>query len=148
MKKQLITLNGFGTQQRGVTTRNIAEILIILFHSHIGQENAISKDALFEKIFMRDYNQTEIKDWLRWEFVKKAMHFCRVYTNCFIGFKRDGAEYSFFVLKSEEDAQHYIKTLDNSIRKMRFMQNKARKYVEKEEYKKGWKIDAKVKLLK
>lgn len=111
-----------------LTTGNIAEKLLHIMKSHIGYENAISRKALFHKVFGKAENEDSLEDWLRWEFVKKGMHHCRVRTRCFISSCRtDDFVFKYFVVNSVYDAEHYIKTLDNCIKKMRFMQDRCRK---------------------
>jgi len=111
-----------------LTTSSIAEKLIDIMKSHIGLKNAVSKRALFYKLFHKSEDEDSLEDWLRWEFVKKGMHLCRVRTKCFIsGYRDDGYNYRYFVVNSEEDAQHYIKMLENNIRRMKIMQKRCLK---------------------
>jgi hypothetical protein len=71
------------------------------------------------------------------------MHFCRVYTRCFIGCWYNGGIYKFFVLADENDLAHYHDILENSIRKMKIMQKRARKSVEEQWFKDKWLIENK-----
>jgi hypothetical protein len=143
MKTDIIKNLHFGVTQRSLTTRNIAEALLVIMQSHIGNENAILREDLFKKLFRHDYNDSNLRDWLRWEFVKRAMHFCRVFTNCFIGCKSINGNFSYFVLKSMDDAQFYHDMLENSIKKMRIMQKRAILSVRGEWYKDKWLIPEK-----
>jgi len=140
MKTDLLKNLSFGVGQRSMTTRNIAEAVLVLMQNHIGYDNNISKNDLFYKLFRKELNDNDIKDWLRWEFVKKAMHFCRVYTNCFIGLKSENGTYKYFVLSNENDLSYYNDMLENSIRKMKLMQIRARKSIKEEWYKDKWLI--------
>lgn len=111
-----------------LTTGNIADKLLKIMKAHIGFENSITRKALFYKLFLKSEDEDSLEDWLRWEFVKKAMHLCRVRTKCFISSCRDdNFIFRYFVVNSEEDTEHYIKMLENNIRKMRTMQQRCRK---------------------
>jgi len=107
---------------------------------HIGEENHIYKHDLFKKIFKKECNETDIRDWLRWEFVRRAMHYCRVRTDCFIGSRNHDGFWSYFVLKDRLDASYYCDTLQNAIKKMNQMQVRALASVRQEWYKRQWKL--------
>lgn len=109
-----------------LTAKNIAIMLLDIMQEHIGFNNAISKDMLFKAIFKR-LPEKNLSDWLRWEFIKRAMHWCRLNTKCFIGSRRYNDRYYFFVIASMVDANYYIQNLEVSIAKMRYMQQKAHK---------------------
>jgi hypothetical protein len=143
MRKDILKNVSFGLTQRNLTTRNIAEVLLVIMQNHIGTVNGIDKDDLFYKVFKKQRVDSDIRDWLRWEFVKKAMHFCRVFTKCFIGCWNTGGTFKFFVLADENDLAHYHDLLENSIRKMKIMQKRARKSIEEQWFKDKWLIENK-----
>jgi len=127
-----------GAQKRQLTTHNIAVVLIDVMRKHIGQNKGITRGELFKKIFLKT-EEDSLADWLRWEFVKKAMNYCRKRTLCFITPMRDGREWTYFVVKDEDDADEYCKVIDNTIKNMRKMQRRSQRAAEENWYKqKNW----------
>jgi hypothetical protein len=121
-----------------LTTINIAYEILKIMRKHIGNENAISRSALFKRVFGRDEEIT-LSDELRWDYVKKAMRLCRTRTRCFIGNMCDpNGVWKFFVLKTTQDARYYIDGLERNIKAMRYMQVQALKSVERKDWEKDW----------
>ena len=106
------------------TTANIAMKLLRIFEKHIGERNGVSRATLFREVFGRP-EEASLSDDLRWDYTKKAMHLCRQRTKCFIGsMQKASGVWMFFVVESKSDAQHYINTLEKSIKAMRNMERK------------------------
>jgi len=126
MKNEL-TINGSSrTVKMAMTVRHIASKILHIMENHIGSGNFITRRALFFKVF-RKKETDSLEDYLRWDFVKKAMSLCRKQTKCFITSMRTGADFVYFVINSEVDAQYYIDNLESNIKKMRYMQRRAKK---------------------
>lgn len=125
-----------------MTARNIAIQLLDLMRDHIGFSNAISKELLFKAIYKR-LPENNLSDWLRWEFIKRAMHWCRLNTKCFIGSRRYNKRWYFFVISNTADANYYIQNLETAIKKMRFMQQRAAKATIEKWYLQDWKQNLK-----
>jgi hypothetical protein len=123
MKRALIARKNRAELQR-LTTANLAGKLLNVMRYHIGFDNAIAKRDLFKEIFRREDGDT-LEDWIRWEFMKKAMHLLRVRSKCFVAGTNDAGTWKYFVVQSTDDAKLYIAVLDNNIRKMRLMQKRA-----------------------
>lgn len=115
-------------QLKSMTVSNIAMKCLNIFHKHIGNENAISRGQLFKRVYRRT-EEISLADELRWDYLKRAMHLCRQRTKCFIGSYCYKGVWRYFVLKSLTDAEYYISNLDKNIKRMRIMQQKARKAV-------------------
>ena len=128
-------------QLKRLTVTNIGMKLLNIFTNHIGSENAISRAALFRKVFGRA-ELPSLADEFRWDYVKRAMHLVRQRTKCFIGSMRERSTWKYFVLRTQSDAQHYIDTLERNIKRMRVMQRKATKSVEEKWHRLDWKADA------
>jgi hypothetical protein len=116
----------------------IAKQLLLIFRKHIGFDNSITKDELFKKLFDKDYNPNDVKDYIRWDFVKKAMHLLRTKTKCFIITERYEGESYIYVINEIEEAKVYIDILDNNINKMRLMQKRAQKAIKEKWHKLDW----------
>lgn len=120
-----------------LTIRNVATKLLQIMEKHISCENAISRSRMYKAIFGIVEGE-DLEDWLRWEFVRKAMHFCRKRTKCFIANENRNGKYYYFVIKDDYDAECYIQTLEKNIKRMRVMQAKALEAVEKQWWKAKW----------
>ena len=118
--------------KREITQRQIADKLLDIFETHLGFEEAITKQKLFKRLFKHKYQDNNLADWVRWEFVKKAMNYCRRKSNCFIVGQRTSTGYEYCVVSSVYDAEKYINMLNNSIKKMHYMKKKALKAVEEQ----------------
>jgi hypothetical protein len=112
---------------------------------HIGVANRISQEDLFLALFRQpmdlDHNYSH---WGWWEFTKKAMHFCRNHTKCFIVLCKEGrrGKYSYCVAREESDLRDYRNILNDNIGKMRKMMAKGQIAVEEKWYKELWQIEA------
>jgi len=119
--------------------KSIAFVIAQIFPKHIGENNGISKSKLFKQIFGQEDEGT-LADELRWDYTKRAMHFLRQRTKCFISSKYDKItnEWYYFVIKNLSDAQCYIDTLNKNIKRMRIMQKRAMTAVEQGWYRENW----------
>lgn len=133
MRKSILTLK----DMQRLTTKNMALKLMEIMKDHIGYGNAIGRAELFSELFKKKEEQT-LADWLRWEFTKKAMHLCRVKTKCFISSKREGADWVYFVVETEDDADYYVDNLNKNINRIRAMQLRAMKSAREQWYKEDW----------
>jgi hypothetical protein len=108
--------------------------------NHIGFSRAITKDALFMQLFKTEFRENSIKDWVRWEFVKKGMHHLRKYTHCFVVSECRNGQWVFFVPETQSDISFYTKMLDNTVKKIHWMQNRAAQSVEKQWFREKWEM--------
>jgi hypothetical protein len=138
MKQELVKINRMDFHMKQLRVKNIAAVIADIFHKgkYIGFDNAIAQDDLFNEIFGKWQKPDDLADELRWEYARRAMHYLRQRTKCFIGsvYSEDKRRH-YFVIKSEDDAQHYIGLLENCIKKMRFMQKRAMQSVDEELWK-------------
>lgn len=128
-------------QMKLLTTASISYKLLHIFRRHIGEYNAISHNELFRKVFGRSEEIT-LADDLRWEYVKRAMHFCRQRTKCFIGHKYEHGVWKYFVVEDFKDAKYFCNTLEKNIGRMRAMQQKAMKSIRQKWSKIDWVEDS------
>jgi hypothetical protein len=139
MKQELKHKSMFTKEVRAISTRKIAERLMMIMTDHVGYTNAVTKQSLFRKIFVRDYNDNNSACWMLWEFTKKAMHLLRSQSNCFIANTRNKAdEYVFFVVSNDYDANLYVNQLENCIKNMRIMQKRVQRSVKEEWSRQTW----------
>lgn len=129
------------TTKKTRAMRIIANQLLSVFKDHIGSENAISRKALYRKVFREKYDAEELGSYMRWEFVKQAMHFLRKRSNCFIAGDFQGGKYAYFVVRSREDGMLYVSQAEQKIKKMAEMQQRAMLSVKERWYAKEWKIE-------
>lgn len=146
MIKQAVTSIS-GKERREMTVTLIANQLLQRFMTHIGKDHAISRDMLFRQLYKHPYSDNDLADYLRWDFTKRAMHYCRKYTKCFIACENRHGEFYFFVLKDNEDANVYIARLHQSIRQMHTMMKRAQKAVDDKWYHERWELPNAAKLL-
>lgn len=123
-----------------LSVRNVAQKLLVIFRHHIGYKDRIAREELFAEVYGYDMNPKNIRDWFRWEFVKRAMHYCRIRTHCFIGFSFDNRQSEFYVLKDDTDAEPYQKILEQNIKNMKLMQKKAMLSIKGEWHKEAWQL--------
>jgi len=143
MKKHIMKLK----DMQKLTTKNIAMKIMDIMKKHIGYDYHITRPQLFRELFLKDEEET-LADWLRWEFVKKAMHLCRVKTKCFISSKRsEGHNWVYFVVADEDDAGYYVDNLNKNINRIRAMQQRAMKSAREQWYKEDWVLPHKTKKL-
>ena len=134
------TLRPINIGDKAQATRGLAERLLGIMANHIGQENKISQRDLFMELFHIEMDiNGRFAHWGWWEFTKKAMHYCRVNTKCFIVAVKDKQhQYSYCVVKDMKDLTDYANLLTDSIRRMKAMMLKGEKAVEEKWYKEGW----------
>lgn len=149
MKQTLATQNTIiiNNDKHKITTHTIAKIVLPIFNSHIGATNSITKKELFKKIYKKPLENNNLADWVRWEYLRKAMHHLRLKSNCFIVGIRGQYDYEFFIPRTEAEAQLYIKHLNNNIMKMRQLQARAIQSVRQEWYKQEFNLKTKKKAL-
>lgn len=139
MKRELSKVGNmqFGKEKRMLTTYNIAEAIIRIFEPCVGQRNAISKSALYKKLFNKPFEDS-LADFVRWDFTKRAMHLLRQQSNCFVISERREDDWYLFVVSSDAEVQVYVNTLENSIKKMRSMMKRAQQAVDQRWHQKTW----------
>lgn len=142
-RKGLMSISGLsGLEKRRLTVNNIAETLLLTFRNHVGRSDAISRAKLYKHLFKRPYNDT-LADFVRWDFVGKALHILRQRSNCFITCELRGTEFYYFVVSTDQEAEIYVNRLENSIKKMRSMQKRAVRSVEERWYEQQWQLPGK-----
>jgi|APFre7841882654_1041346.scaffolds.fasta_scaffold121960_2 hypothetical protein len=114
----------------------LAEKLMEIMQNHIGRDKSITRDELFYKIFKQDLDlEHNYNHWGWWEFTKKAMHFCRQRTNCFIVILKQGrGDFSYCVAKDALDLAQYTDYLEENILRMANMIKKGQKSVDERWY--------------
>lgn len=120
----------------------IAFKLMLVMKNHIGSKNAISRDKLFAKLFAKVEEDT-LSDWTRWEFIKKAMSYCRSKTKCYIAGIWNGGSWSYYVVRSMKDAEMFNENLDRAIKGLQQQKRKTLKAVKERWYNKNWEIPEK-----
>lgn len=128
-----------GAESRTLTTRNIAGRLLEIMAQHIGYDLCISRRKLFEKLYGHEEEDT-LKDWLRWEFCRRAMHYCRQNTKCFIASSQAKGKYSYFVLKENSDAMLFADVLSTNIKQLEEMKKRAFKSVREKWWDSTWQL--------
>ncbi len=127
-----------------LTTSNIAFEILKIFGKHIGRDNEITRGKLFKRIYAKT-EEASLIDELRWDFIKRAMHLCRLRTKCFIGSRYYRGIWRYFVVDDMGDAEYYINNLKKSIKRMESMQSKCAESVRKGWSKVDWFADVKEK---
>lgn len=121
----------------------LANQMLKIFTKHVGAENAISKEKLFKLIFGHYYQAEDLKDYLLWDFTRRALTLLRTRSNCFVVSRNMGSDYFFWVLKEKSDAEYYVNMLDKNVKKIRNMQARAITAYEEKWYKNNWTIEHK-----
>lgn len=104
----------------------ISKKLLEVMKEHIGKDNAINKSQLFEKLYNIEENENNLNHWFIWDLTKKAMHYVRKTTKCFIAMRRtNGAQYEFFVVEDRNDAKEYVDVINKNIKQMKSMITRA-----------------------
>ena len=149
MKKELISYTNIsGKEQRKLTTTKIAYELLLIFKNHIGRNNGITRDKLFKKLFKEDYDDNNLKHYIYWDFVKKAMNLLRKKSNCFIISKQSNNQYKYFVVKTVSDSDIYVKHTDNIVKRINTMQKKCIQAGIESWYKQPWELHYNIKQIK
>jgi len=121
-----------------MTVNNIMFVVAKVMEDHIGLEKGITGDSMFEAVYGRPRKPDYVDDF-RWDYVRKAMHKLRQRTKLFIANTRsESGDFVYFVPTNDDEADYYINRLENSIKRMRGMQRKARKSVAEGWYKLNW----------
>ena len=127
-----------------LTLKNIAVELTVIFTDHIGFRNAIPKSELFRQLFRKKYDEESPEDYVRWDFVTKAMRKVRKETMCFIISTYDSelGETVYFVASNQDEADLYINKLKQNVKQIRKMANRCRQSVNEKwwKYKNKWQL--------
>ncbi len=123
------------------TIRTIAERLFKVMTNHIGIDDYISRDALFKKVYMVGMNDLpDLQTYVLQDLLRRAVHYCRTKTNCFIINTRVKANYYYFVVKNKHEAQVYSTMINKRIKNLKAIEKKCFKAVEQKWYKREWAI--------
>jgi hypothetical protein len=129
-----------GVEAQKLTVRNIAARLLKIMESHISMDDGITRPKLFRKIFKKSEDES-LADMVRWDYVRKAMKFCRQNTQCFIGSDMDDSKtWYFYVITDHIEASIYNTLLRKEINGMKRMQKRALKAVKEEWYREDWEM--------
>lgn len=128
------------TNTRGLKTRRVSWILMEIFSSHKGEQNAITQHELFRKVYQRKLVTTDVGDFARWEYIRRSLHYLRRKSNCFVISKRTGSDYVFFVPTTRRESQIYINQIENSVTAMRSSQSRCERSVREKWYLKQWEL--------
>ncbi len=126
-----------------LTVKNVALSVMSIMKEHIGRNNAVSKRVLFRKVYAKTYDTDDTFDFLRWDTLRRALHLLRASSNCFVIGTNDRGDWEYFVISTQSDAQLYITQLDNAIVRMKKMQARALRSIEKGWYKQPWQFTSK-----
>ncbi len=106
---------------------------------HIGKENALSRTALFSKVFgYPESSFTELQLVALWTLLKRAMHKCRQRTKCFITNEYRNGTYYYFVVKNWQDAQIYDNMVKRTIKALNGMNRRCQRSVEERWHLDDW----------
>ena len=108
----------------GLTTKNVVDVIFVIFRDHVGRDNAISKNKLYKKVFSKTFNNS-LEDFMRYEFLRRALHYCRLRTNCFIVSEWKGNDYFFYVLKNKEEMEHFQHKCREAIKGLEYVSKRA-----------------------
>jgi hypothetical protein len=121
-----------------ITISKISDILLKLMKLHIGDVSAITKEDMYKFLFKENIDDS-LKAWIRWDFVKKAMHKCRLRSKCFIVSRRlENGQYIYYVPINNAEIMPYHNMLDRNISKMEYMKKRAEKSIKEQWYRKDW----------
>jgi len=143
MSSIITTVSFTGKEKREYAVNNIAYKLLTILQYHCGEEKGITQTDLFKKLFGVYYNDDDLKHFVMWDFVKKAMHRLRRDSNCFIvgnGYSRSRI---YYVATTSNNLLPYIKLLKNSIKRMQAMTRRGTKAVNEKWYNQSWEIQEK-----
>jgi hypothetical protein len=135
-KRTLEPLNH--AQRKQMTISNISYVVANIMKKHIGEDNGISGQDLFYKVYGKKREENFVDDF-RWDYLKRAMHRLRKFTKLFIvNTKITPNTWIYFVPTNEDEANHYIEALEKNIGRQRAMQRKALKSVMQGWYELDW----------
>jgi hypothetical protein len=120
-----------------MTEKSISRDYIFdIMKNHIGRDNAISKIDFFEKCYgsIKQYNS--FQQLYLWSKIISYLTRIRKSTKCFIVCEKIDIESKFYVLKTKNEADAYIKRSNMKIQGMKQMQARAEKSVKQKWYKK------------
>jgi len=105
---------------------------IIKFMSkHIGMENQVSNQSLFEYVYRTLFHRFNIyQRFYYWSIIKKIIHKLNFSGKMFIVIKKN----SSYVLKSEEELAKFKNRIKNSIIGLKLLEKKAIEWVEDKKY--------------
>lgn len=136
-KRQAIVLRN-KTNFKFLTTKEIARRVMRIMEGCIGEEYAITQRKFFWRIFNKSYDEANLKDWLRWEFTKKAMNYLRRNTKCFVISCKKDKIYYYFVPTNEDENYYYIDALNKNIKAMNTMKARSRKAIKEQWHNDEW----------
>lgn len=143
-----LDLNQKMTSKTLMTTKNIALKILKIMEHHIGFERGINRQHLFRKVYALDF-KGDLGDFVRWEFIKRAMSYIRKHSKAFIVFEKVGTEYIYFVVKDKGDEKYYCDFLTRTIKKMEQSKKRVKRAIEEKWYYQHWELDTnKKKLIK
>jgi hypothetical protein len=126
------------------TKKAVAKRLAIIMRKHIGYQNAVKRDKLFEYVYgINPMDINELQEIALWAILKSALHYLRQRTKCFITNKRTkgGSTIEYFVVKDNSDAQCYTDIVNKITTQMRQMEKRAYKAVREEWWKYEWIVE-------
>lgn len=129
-----------------MTTKNIATKILNIMDNHIGYEKAINRQQLFRKVYALDF-KGDLGDFVRWEFIKRAMSFIRKHSKAFIVFEKVGTDYIYFVAKDKGDENYYCDFLTKTIKKMEQSKKRVKRAISEKWYQQDWELDTNKKRL-
>jgi len=135
-KKKKIRVNknkiGYNSEEDVVELiNNIKSKIKMIFKSHIGENNAIMIDDLFERIFGDNYHDVEIYKRNYWlQVILVIIRQLRSKDECFIIKKRN----SLFVLKTADELDYYKRICNRDIESLENAKRRAYDWVNKEKW--------------
>jgi len=125
-----------------VTASVIAEKLMFILKKHVGKSNAVTKEALFEKVYKAPASQIRaLNAYVLHDILTKALSYLRSRTNCFVISERQGQDYICYVITNTKECDVYIDLTDNRIRAFEGMKERARKSVKSGWHRQQWRVD-------
>lgn len=124
-------------QKKKLTTKNLANALMLIMKTHIGQEMAIHRDELYLTLF-EEADRKDLKSDLRWLYVKNAFNYLRRKTKCFCSSLQYEGGWYYFVIEDDQDRLIYNGILDKNIKAMKKMKLKAKKAIKEKWHKTTW----------
>lgn len=118
-----------------VLTREQRQLVLMnLFRKHIGRDKAITRLEVFESVFGDISKWSELQIFFLWCKLKIDLNWLRRTTNYFVVSMPKGQTWLYFIVKDWDDAEHYIKVMENNKRKCEYMKRRCEKAVEEKFY--------------
>lgn len=136
-------------EQQKLSTINVAISLMHLMRNHIGRDKAVTRNDMFGHVFGKELDSKSIEDWLRWKYIRDAMHYLRQKSTCFIVSESDSNRGSiYYVVKYESEAVSFSNRVQGIIIELDKTQKRAFDAVLGKWYKSEWKVEDSAKRLK